>query len=298
MSACFLIDDLGDVQFGAHSARRRRFLTAEPNLVDVAHQTTNDDTLQSIIETGLVEWRAHEGHVRIRLRPSMITPQAFDRIISWIRSEQPQRVLISYYVSGNWEYEYFLSPRACQQRLEQLVRDYGALGSGALRTRRLPLTAQVNVDKFEQVIAYWQSHRDQFDPAAALRYIDPVAAGRWVLFEQPTPNDYCISDFGARTSVYVQKWLRRSLGEPLSSAPDKRYARATEEVYRSVAAAFEPRLEDVDTMVSWPGYGRMRNRYQRLMLPFKSTVATRGASVEKNWHLTITIMDPKIDLLD
>lgn len=296
--ACFLIDDRGDVQVGTRGLARVSLPPLKVVPLEIPHRTSDDETLRAIKENGFVEWRAHEGHVRIRLRPSMITQQAFERIVSWIDSEQPARLLIGYFVFNQWEYEYLLSPRQALRRLEDLVRKYGTLGPNGVRTQVQPSQSLTEVDNFAEIVAYWRSHRQQFDNEAAIRHLDPLMFGRWVLLEEQGSNGYTVSTFGARNPVYVQKWLRRSVGEPLMSGLDKRYLRATEQAYRAVAAAFEPRHEEVDTMVTWPGYGRMRNRYQRLMLPFRSTIKSHRTTVEKVWHLTVTVFDPDIELLE
>jgi len=65
-----------------------------------------------------------------------------------------------------------------------------------------------------------------------------------------------------------------------------------------VAQAFEPCHDVVDAMVNWPGYGRMRNRYQRLLLPFETTAKSGRRTLTRYWQFTGTVCDRTIDLLD
>ena len=67
-------------------------------------------------------------------------------------------------------------------------------------------------------------------------------------------------------------------------------ARGCAQVYRDITQAFEPRSDELDAVAYWPGYGRLRSRYRRLMLPFRAS--------ERTWLASGICLDPGIDLLD
>ena len=95
--------------------------------------------------------------------------------------------------------------------------------------------------------------------------------------------------FGDNNSPYVAKWLSQNIGSLLTSAPDTAYSQSCIAAYRCVEEADEPSLEDVDAFAVWPGFGHVRSRYHRLMLPLKSDKTAL--------LLVATTMDETIDLI-
>ncbi len=285
---CFVVDDRGDVQLGSSGQ--------QPFHREIA--TSDDGTLKAIKEAGFIEWRVHEGHIRLRLRPSMISQQAHARVVSWFKHLQPQRVLLSYFAFDQWEYEYIQSTRETLRRLDELIELHGSLGPEGIRHRVRSENQLRKVGKFSLAVEYWRAHRDCFDPLTAKRTLDPILSGRWTLCEKFASGSFALSDFGKNNPVHARKWLHRAIGEPLSEAPDQQYVRACEKVYHDVARAFQPCHDEVDAMVTWPGHGRMRNRYQRLMLPFRTFGKSGHRATIRTWHLTATVCDRTVGLLD
>src|SRR6185312_126716 len=89
----FRLDDRGDVHLEAHSRAR-----------DV--DGCGDDELARVKDSGHVEWCVRDGHVRVKLRPSLVSPAAYARLMGWLVSHPPERVLLSFFVRREWEYEF------------------------------------------------------------------------------------------------------------------------------------------------------------------------------------------------
>ena len=233
---------------------------------------------------GEVEWLERLGHIRIRLRPSLTTPAARSRLLDWLISTRPPRVLLSYFVRQRWHYEFLRDARTTPQRVDRLMEIHG---SGHLRHRTRPLDDLRNAAGFLAAVDFWRFKRSEFDPTADLGLLDPLLGSRWLLLESP---EYRVSHFGQRNSPYVMKWLETNVGAPLTSGPDAAYSRDCVSVYRTAEEACQPLMEDVDTLANWGSYGRVRSRYCRLMLPFEAG--------RKKWLLVSTAIDAGIDLIE
>ena len=124
--ASFLVDDTGSVHLG-RSAHR------------VAVDDPDDDALLAVRERGQIEWLVRGGHVRIRLRPSMVSPAAYGRLNAWLASVQPERVLLSWFAMGEWHYEFLRSPTLTADRITDLVGHHGGAASCNVRRRACAL---------------------------------------------------------------------------------------------------------------------------------------------------------------
>ena len=76
----FRLDDRGDVHLQAHSRA-------------IHVDDSEDNDLARVKESGHVEWRVRRGHVHVRLRPSLVSPAAYARVMEWLVGHRPERVL-------------------------------------------------------------------------------------------------------------------------------------------------------------------------------------------------------------
>ncbi|MFM9938097.1 MAG: hypothetical protein ACKVP7_01210 [Hyphomicrobiaceae bacterium] len=101
---------------------------------------------------------------------------------------------------------------------------------------------------------------------------------------------YALDSFGPGFPAYFQSYLdRRKTSEGCGGSPEKFYLRSNALAYQEAEDRFEPCLDDVDALVHWPGHGRIRHRYTRLMLPFRVG--------ERSWVLSTTAANPDVNLL-
>ena len=263
----YLITSSGDIRIG----------NADPFLAD-------NVAFDAVTVHGEIEWLERTGHIRIRMRPSLTTPAAQSRLLDWLNSTRPPRVLLSYFVRQRWHYEFSQEARKTPRRVERLKEIHGG---GPIRHQARPLDDPRNTAGVLATLDFWRARRSNFNPTADLGLLEPLLGSRWLLLEGP---EYRVSQFGQGNSPYVMKWLETNVGAPLTSGPDAAYARSCVTVYRTAVEARQPLMEDVDTLANWGSYGRVRSRYCRLMLPLEGG--------RKNWLLVSTAIDAGIDLIE
>ena len=273
----FLVDDRGDVHLGRG-----------------AHQlfspAADDDATSAVKEHGQIEWLAREGHVRVRLRPSMVSPPAYARLMAWLDSGEAERVLLSSFIGREWHYEYLRGAKLVAERVRQLVEQYGGGKACSLR-RRTRLTTSLDAGKYAQAVEFWREHRDNFLGDETMSVLGPLLGERWVLYESLPSGRFAVRGFGPHHTPHVRKWLEAQQRAPLDTPyGDNFVSRACVRVYREVVNALEPAADELDAVSHWTGFGRMRSRYRRLMLPYRSA--------ERCWILSGIALDRDIDLLD
>jgi len=161
----FLVDDTGSVQFG----RTSRW---------VASDNVDDDALSAVRELGRIEWLVRDGHVRVRLRPSLVSHAAYARLMGWLARHQPERVLLSWFAMGEWQYEYLRSSSLAARRLRELVERHGGATSCNLRRHARPVGG-----RSARAIEFWREHRDNFQVEPAMDVLGRLLDDRWILYE-------------------------------------------------------------------------------------------------------------------
>ncbi len=76
---------------------------------------------------------------------------------------------------------------------------------------------------------------------------------------------------------------------PPSPARHNEYGWSCALAYERVLHRFSPDLQAVDAFVRWPETGRVRRRYKRLLMPFRTYAGEAHV-------LSATVEDPTIDL--
>ncbi len=272
--ASYLVDDTGSIHLG-HAGE------------SLPPGDLGDDEVVAVKERGLVEWLAREGHVRIRLRPSLVSAAAHARLMAWLAASRPERVLLSWYATGEWHYEYLRGAMPAGERLSALIEQHGGARAVNLCRRPLPLTAFPS-ERVDEALAFWREHRDTFRGPEAMRVLGRLLNDRWILYRRFTPGGFAVEGFSEHHAGHVNRWLARD--GRLESSGESFTARACTPVYRDVADQFSPGCDELDAVSCWAGYGRKRSRFRRLMLPFRS-----GPTI---WVAAAIRLDPDIDLLD
>ena len=274
--ASFLVDDTGSVHLGGSA---RRAAVDDPDGVAVS----------AITERGQIEWLVRGGHVRVRLRPSMVSPAAYGRLKTWLACVQPERVLLSWFANGEWHYEFLRSPSLTAERITHLVGHHGGASGCNVRRRGCALT-DFTEKRLDDVLGFWREHRNGFQREETMPVLGPLLDDRWVLYEELPSGVFKVADFGPYHTDHVRKWLTRQRHALLRPEEDNFTARGCAQVYRDIMHAFEPQSDALDAVAYWPGYGRLRSRYRRLMLPFRAG--------NRTWLASGICLDPGIDLLD
>jgi hypothetical protein len=126
-----------------------------------------EDELAAVTERGFVEWRLRDGHVSVRLRPSLVSSAAYARLMSWLLGHRPERVLLSYFVEGRWEYEFLRQPGEAARRVRWLIELHGGGGYCNARRRRIPISANCNPPDWRRAVDFWSTSEKPMPPWSA-----------------------------------------------------------------------------------------------------------------------------------
>jgi hypothetical protein len=136
----------------------------------------------------------------------------------------------------------------------------------------------------------WRASGGKFDRERLSAVLERALNGRYVLVEaKPERSALLIKAVGSGLTKPAEYWLARSIGKRLEDQPDYDFGKWAAAYYRDVIAKGEPRLGNVDAVISWPQQARRSFRYQRLVMPFK---AEKGSTI----LMTASLVDPSIDL--
>ena len=272
----FRLDDLGDVHLQAYRTL----------------QVDNwENDLARVKESGHVEWRVRRGHVHVRLRPSLVSPAAYARVMGWLLGHRPERVLLSYFVDRCWEFEFLRKPGEAARRIRWLVELYGGAGYCNARRRRISISSDLQPKGWGSAIDFWQELQGEIDLGTAVSAFDQFFAARWIVYAQEPNQGFSVSAFGTNHAEHVSKWLNSHRGVVIAEPANRIFEQSSAaRVYQSAVAAFEPRADETDVITHWTGYGRRRSGFRRLVLPLKS----EGRSCV----LSGIEMDPTIELLE
>lgn len=239
---------------------------------------------------GHVEWNIGLTYLRIRLRPALTMPAAHCRLSSWLHSTQAPRILLCVLISGEWQYEILGDTRLAAHRVDMLMEQHGSANHGHVKRRIRSLAQPIRNHGFAGAFDFWKQQRQTCTVSGAIATLDPLLNSSWLLFERAADDEYRLARFGSNNPPYAVKWFARNVGAPISGMPDPDYAVQTIGAYRHVEMTEEPCLDDVDAFASWLTYGRVRSRYSRLILPFKSD--------DKTWLLVGKLKGANFDLMD
>ena len=180
-------------------------------------------------------------------------------------------------------------PDSTADRISDLVEHHGGAASCNVRRRACALR-DFPEKRLDDVLGFWREHRNSFQREETMPVLGPLLDDRWVLYEELPSGAFKVADFGPYHTDHVRKWLTRQRHTLLRPEEDNFTARGCALVYRDITHAFEPRSDELDAVAYWPGYGRLRSRYRRLMLPFRAG--------DRTWLASGICLDPGIDLLD
>jgi hypothetical protein len=227
----------------------------------------------------------------VRFRPDTVAPLAFARLMYWLAEEEFDRVAVSAYEGGAWRNflhgEKLGAFRAISALVNASQRD-GNVGSEVMSRPAVPSSLTEDCPLL-RAIEVWRKVGGDWSRLPDVEAFRTVLSDRFVLFECQSAGDFVVRDFGQGLPDCAKTWLERAKGQRVQDQPDRRYGWSCALAYERAIRRLEPDLQDVDALVEWPGHGKQRRRYKRLLLPF--VVNARPA-----YLLSGTAEDTRIDL--
>lgn len=277
-----LIDDRGETWTAGCPDLRRRlgFGRSDFDLVGYAVRT---------LGFALIRQRGRSIH--LSLRPALTTPATLGTLFYRLAEATPERLLISY-LQNAWQHEVLRSAHEAMLRLEDLVFATSTWRpSSTYLVQRHPLVLRQHsaLESLGPLLAIWHVTGGLWtdrlrDLLTALNLLD-----RAILLHNPAGGDRLVFDHrGTSFSFYPPSWNRLAIGRDIEDQPDRDYGARTAHTYREVLGDGEPRFEAVDAVIRDPGHDVRRSRYDRLILPWRTSENERfltGVSVLRATYL-------------
>jgi len=214
---------------------------------------------------------AHIGRARSGLalswRPTTLTGATFAGLMMALSDEQQARISIAT-LAEDWSYELVPSIEAARRRLIHIFNTATCEQEGHYLARRRRIESLKSGDHLLRLLNALQSAGDEVSSLTVWSVLEKLGKGRYVLVkpDQGRPSLPVIT-WGAGYKRYTPDWALRKAGQAFEEQPDRAYARFASAGYREAFHRGETVVEDVATSTWWPGRGRTRFTYTRLLLP-------------------------------
>ena len=275
-----LIDDQGQVWDG--SSRQLRHAYDSP-------YSGGEFSDYAVVNLGFIATNVYGQSAQIRLRPSFTADAAYDALYRWLLNRRFDRIVLTWLDSG-WQNEMLRSNQAALIRLDDLIEEAKRQRPDEFLSRKLEGPSQRDPKAMQELFQQWPQLAANLDEHQLRRILEPLLGHRYVVVKgQREAKNLVFSEFGGGIFANYDVWRSVAVGAPIQEQPDRVYGRWVAGAYMEALKSNAPRLDQVDAIVCWPREGRLRMRYQRLIVPIKSAdgeVPLLGGSV----------VDDRIDL--
>ena len=271
-----LIDDLGNI-WDRFSLELKRNLGFEAPDTEFSNYV--------VVNLGFVEIRPFDRGSEVRLRPSKVSQRALVNLLFWLGDRKPGTVVLSTFDEG-WRHELLSNQRVLLEILNRCADSSKKPAESFLLRPRVPSRT-----KFGRLISDLRAALQDANNIEELRSRCRSFVGtRYTFFRIPPAGSRLVfGEVGEGYRNVDASWRKIARGLPLEDIGDHHFGRWLAEAHHKVLAANEPIVDDVDAFVDWPRRGRVRTRYQRLILPFNSHDRSR-------WVLSTSTLRNDIDL--
>jgi hypothetical protein len=190
--------------------------------------------------------------------------------------------------SSSWNYLVLGRWSKAIERIGRLTEEVRARASLSVLSRARDAGELGRDDPMSLALAYWREKSGKADNVSM--GLHEMLEQRYTTFTTPkNSHDFLITNVGSGLPGFAREWLSKARGMRVQDQPDHLYGRSCAQSYREVLSRREPKFEDVDAIAHWPGYGPLRRRYHRLLLPFCDAMGN-------GWILSATRPDQAIQL--
>jgi hypothetical protein len=223
---------------------------------------------------GCIHVRRMRGATRIRLRAQRFNHLAFEAVAALMLEWNGGRHVFDHGLDAPFM-EIVANLNDALAHLEQLMHisrhdEKGvSLFSDELSLGRLRHEKRQGL---RELIKEWKRRRgilgrDIIEPFRMASNAGPVMVVRAL----PRGSRCTIEYFGPKFVFYDPCWTLSAIGRDVEEQPDRQYGEESGEVYHLTRMSEKPRLELVDAVIRAPGRAPVRSRYERLLLPWRTT---------------------------
>ena len=210
-------------------------------------------------------------------RPTTLTGTTFAGLMIALTDESQARVSIAT-LTDDWAYELCPSLETARKRLIQVFNTATCEKEGHYQARRRRVESLRSGDQLVRLLNALRNGGDQVSPMTFWSVLGEFAEGRYVLVKPVGgTSSLPVVTWGGGYRRYTPDWALRRAGQAFEEQPDRFYAKSASAGYREAFHRGETVVEDVSTSTWWPGRGRTRFTYTRLLLPLN--IAGKGTYV-------------------
>lgn len=273
-----LIDDAGQVWDGSAVQVRR------------AHAfkgTPSEFALYAVKQLGFVEIKAFRSGTQILLAPGSVSATAVAELFYMAFSERTRSWVISTVAGGeDWRHRLVADQQSLLRTLSRHVATCDNPPNAYLeRPVRLECTA------LQPLLSNMRARLQMTQSFDELCRLCPALVGdRFTLARLSLSGSrLLIADVGAGYRFLDKNWRSVVRGLAFEDTGDYNYGRSVAEAHHKALTIDEAMVHEVDAFVEWPRRGRIRTRYQRMLLPFTTAGNVR-------WVLSTSAPGQGIDL--
>ncbi|MGH6815554.1 MAG: hypothetical protein ACREC6_07610 [Hyphomicrobiaceae bacterium] len=207
----------------------------------------------------------------VHVRPAILNEKALAGLMYWL-SDQPscRRIAAALYSDEGWQHRILgIGYDSVRLRLLHLIAAHRLFPDDAILRRVRAPESLPGTCGLRAALSLWSEIGSDPKPNRLDRLLTGPLRSHYVWINWSACADrLLLTAVGEGVPACAKKTLAHMVGMPLDEQPDILYGRYCEDVYRDVAVRGQPLLEDIDALVTWPGYGCVRRTYRRLILPF------------------------------
>lgn len=225
----------------------------------------------------------------VSLRPSSVTPQGYLALVPLLTESPDARTIVQSFDKG-WTFEILSNAYRAAQRISELLEPHFARAGGTMQVLEVDQRKKPLRNALAGVLDVWRHRVDAVGFAELMAQADILTRGRFMIYEYDRDaGDFICHHAGTGYNAWAKPCPAYQPGGRISHHTDGSLALESLASYRATCRRMTPVLQNVDALVNWGEKARRRNRYQRLLLPFR--YAKRDQLL-----LTASIEDPSIDL--
>jgi hypothetical protein len=243
----------------------------------------------AVVNLGFIATNVYGQSAQIRLRPSFTADAAYDALYRWLLNRRFERIVLTWLDNG-WQNEMLRSNQAALIRLDDLIEEAKRQRPDEFLSRKLEGPSVRDPQAMQQLFRDWPNLAANLNEVEIRRILEPLLGHRYVVVRgQRDADKMLFSEFGGGIFANYDVWRSCAIGAPIEEQPDRLYGRWVANAYKEALQTNSPRLDQVDAIVCWPREGRLRMRYQRLIVPIK-------VSNQEVHLLGGSVVDDRIDL--
>jgi len=216
--------------------------------------------------------RRSRDRMTIRLRPSLVSPNALDSALRILVSQRFAQGEIQRY-ERDWVSELWPNDPALLHRLVDLCEKAQQVQEPRFGTRPLDIgtVSNDNSNPLKPLFQKWRVSSSIFDDTTMPFLINYGLDYRLSVVTAPRVGEPLrFQFFGEGFKFYDEHQKMRVIGAPLEDQPDREYGRWLAAQYNVVVETGRPSLDYVTARIQPDSGPSRRSRYERLLLPWRT----------------------------